>query len=62
MPAGLALRAAKPVRLPAQDSQPEPDRCVVRGTIDDYDERHPGPDDIALLVEVADSSLADDRN
>ena len=33
----------------------------MRGTIDDYDERHPGPDDIALLVEVADSSApADD--
>ena len=26
---------AKPVRLPGRDSEPEPDRCVVRGTIRD---------------------------
>ena len=52
---------AKPVRLPGRDSEPEPDRCVVRGTIRDYEDHHPGPDEIALIVEVADSSLADDR-
>ena len=33
----------------------------MRGTIRDYEDRQPGPDDILLLVEVADSSLADDR-
>ncbi len=58
---GWYIRPAKPIRLPGQDSEPEPDRCVVRGTIVDYDERHPGPDDIALVVEVADSSLAEDQ-
>jgi Uma2 family endonuclease len=58
---GWYIRAAKPIRLPAQASEPEPDRCVVRGTILEYAERHPGPDDVALLVEVADASLADDR-
>jgi Uma2 family endonuclease len=52
---------AKPVRLPDGDSEPEPDRCVVRGTIRDYEDHHPGPGDIALIAEVADSSLADDR-
>ena len=61
VPPGWHVRPAKPIRLPGRDSEPEPDRCVVRGTIDDYDERHPGPDDIALVVEVADSSLAEDR-
>jgi Uma2 family endonuclease len=40
---------------------PEPDRCVVRGTIRDYARRTPEPGDIALIVEVADSSLSDDR-
>jgi Uma2 family endonuclease len=55
------IRAAGPVRLPNRDSEPEPDRCVVRGTIRDYESRHPGPADVALVVEVADSSLADDR-
>ena len=55
------VRGAKPVRLPGRASEPEPDRCVVRGTIRDYEDRHPEPDDIALVVEVADSSLAEDR-
>ena len=40
---------------------PEPDRCVVRGAIRDYLARDPGPADIALVVEVADSSLEEDR-
>ena len=51
--AGLARRArAEPIRLPGRDSEPEPDRCVVRGSVRDYEDRHPGPDDIALVVEV----------
>ncbi len=55
------VAGGKPVRLPGRASEPEPDRCVVRGTIRDYENRHPGPDDIVLVVEVADSSLAGDR-
>jgi Uma2 family endonuclease len=55
------IRPAKPIRLPARASEPEPDRCVVRGTARDYEQRHPGPDDIALVAEVADSSLPQDR-
>jgi Uma2 family endonuclease len=61
-PAGWHVRPALPVRLPGQHSEPEPDHCVVRGAIPDYAECHPGPDDIALVVEVADSSLAEDRD
>ena len=34
---------------------------MVRGTRDDYLERHPEPEDVALLVEVADSSLDRDQ-
>src|SRR5262245_28341639 len=61
LPAGrYHVAAAKPVRLPGRDSEPEPDRCVVRGTIRDYEGHHPGPGEIALIVEVADSSLAED--
>lgn len=55
------VRAASPIRLPERDSEPEPDRVVVRGTIRDYEGQHPGPADIVLVAEVADSSLADDR-
>lgn len=43
-------------------SVPEPDVIVYRGAIGDYDARRPGPADIALLVEVADSTLSRDRN
>jgi Uma2 family endonuclease len=61
-PPGWHVRPALPVRIPGLDSEPEPDHCMVRGAIDDYLERHPGPADVALIVEVADSSLAEDRD
>jgi Uma2 family endonuclease len=61
VPPGWHARGAKPVRLPPQDAKPEPDRCVVRGTKLDYAFIDPGPGDIALVVEVADSSLEQDR-
>jgi Uma2 family endonuclease len=61
IPAGWYIRAAKPIRLPDQNSKPEPDRAVVRGTIRDYTARTPGPADIGLVVEVSDSTLNDDR-
>jgi Uma2 family endonuclease len=43
------------------DSEPEPDLAVVRGQPRDYLDHHPGPADIALVVEVADASLDQDR-
>ncbi len=44
-----------------ETSEPEPDLTVIRGSVRDYPDRHPGPNDIGLVVEVADSSLAHDR-
>lgn len=61
IPPGWHVRAAKPIRLAAMNSRPEPDRSVVRGAIRDYALRTPGPQDIAMLVEVSDVSPADDR-
>ena len=60
IPIGWHLRPDKPVRLPP-DGEPEPDQCVVRGEERDYSQRHPGADDVGLLVEIADTSLAADR-
>jgi Uma2 family endonuclease len=60
IPAEWHLRPDKPVRLPP-DGEPEPDHCVVRGAERDYSEQHPGPSDIGLLVEIADTSLDADR-
>jgi Uma2 family endonuclease len=44
-----------------EDSEPEPDIAVVRGDIRDYSEHHPGPPDIGMLVEIADSSVKRDQ-
>jgi Uma2 family endonuclease len=44
-----------------QSSEPQPDIAIVRGTPTEYRQHHPGPDDVELLIEVADSSLDFDR-
>lgn len=54
------VQEEKPVAL-SETSEPEPDIAVVRGSIRDYTEDHPGPDALDLLVEVADTSLIRDR-
>jgi Uma2 family endonuclease len=61
VPAGWHVRAAKPIRTPSQASKPEPDRCVARGNIRDYVQKSPEPADIVLVVEISDSSVAEDR-
>lgn len=43
-------------------SAPEPDLALLRWRDDYYAESHPGPDDILLIVEVSDTSLAYDRD
>jgi Uma2 family endonuclease len=43
------------------DSVPEPDCTVIRGVARDYRDRWAGPQDVALVVEVADSSLKLDQ-
>lgn len=43
------------------DSQPEPDFAIVRGTPRSFIMRHPLATDVALLIEVADSSLLRDQ-
>ena len=44
------------------DSEPEPDITVAVGPDGRYDDRHPGQTEIALVIEVAESSLFRDRN
>ncbi len=34
---------------------------MVRGDPEDYDDRHPGPGDVSLVVEVSDATLQRDR-
>jgi Uma2 family endonuclease len=65
------LEAAYPTRVRVQSSisvpdpegtysEPEPDVVLLR-TADPFLDRHPGPADIALLIEVSDTTLPLDR-
>jgi Uma2 family endonuclease len=47
--------------ITTEDSEPEPDVSVVRGERRAFRDRHPGPADVALVVEVADTTLQRDR-
>ena len=60
LPAGWSARQEQPVRIPEFD-EPEPDIAVVRGTYANYRHRIPTPDDVALLVEVSETTLRQDR-
>ncbi len=60
MPPGWHV--AKRVPIVASDwSKPEPDLAVVRGAVEDYDEREVTSEDVALVVAIADSNLPADR-
>jgi len=55
---GFDVRGQLPLDL-GDDSAPEPDLAVVRGSIRDFRDHHPTT--AVLVVEVADSSLLHDR-
>ena len=58
VPAGWIIRGQNPINLD-DESAPEPDIAVVRGSLADY--RHAHPARPALIVEVAETSLRFDR-
>jgi Uma2 family endonuclease len=60
LPRGWFLRVQLPV-AGCGDNEPEPDIAVVRGKPRDYKRHHPTAKDVGLLVEIADSSLEEDR-
>jgi Uma2 family endonuclease len=60
LPAGWIARPEQPVRIPGYD-EPEPDVTVVRGHNADYRHRMPTAADLALAIEVSDSTLSLDR-
>jgi Uma2 family endonuclease len=59
VPGSWTVDSQQPITT--DDSEPEPDVTVVRGSRRDYSDRHPGPSDVGLLVEVAVTSLERDR-
>jgi Uma2 family endonuclease len=54
------ISAQNPVRL-SDFSEPQPDIALLRWRSDYYASVHPGPADVLLLVEVADTSIEYDR-
>lgn len=54
------VRMQLPITLRPK-SEPEPDIAVVRIDPNEYGDRHPAPDEIFLVIEVADSTLLSDR-
>jgi len=50
-----------PVRLD-DFSEPEPDLALLKPRDDFYAERHPIPEDVFLIIEVADTTVLTDRN
>jgi Uma2 family endonuclease len=59
LPAGWTLRVQSAITT--ADSEPEPGVAVVRGDDERYRRGHPGQADVGLVVEVANTTLADDR-
>jgi hypothetical protein len=60
LPPGWRLREQKPIST--SESEPEPGVIVVRGPLRRYAQRHPEPADIALVIEVADTTVDEDRS
>jgi Uma2 family endonuclease len=59
LPTGWDVRIQSAITL--SDSEPVPDAAVVRGDERSFDSRHPGPADVGIVIEVADSTLPGDR-
>jgi Uma2 family endonuclease len=59
----FGVRAVVRVQQPitTSDSEPEPDVVFALGTNADYKKRNPGPSDCVIVVEVADTTIREDR-
>lgn len=59
VPKGFVVNSQQPITT--EDSEPEPDLAVLKGSRRDFLSRHASPTEVALLVEVADRSLPSDQ-
>jgi Uma2 family endonuclease len=59
VPDGWYVETQEPITL--AESEPEPDVAIILGNTRDYLDRHPGATEVALVVEVSDSTLERDR-
>ena len=58
---GIIVRVQNPLRL-SPHSEPQPDVALLRYRPDFYASAHPGPEDVLLVVEVAETSADYDRS
>ena len=56
---GVIVWCQNPIRLD-EASEPEPDIALLRPRADGYMSAHPGPEDVLVVIEVADTCLAYD--
>lgn len=54
------VRVQNPIRL-SRYSEPQPDLALLKPRSDFYAQAHPGPEDVLLVVEVAETSVGIDR-
>jgi Uma2 family endonuclease len=57
---GAIIRVQSPIHL-GEYSEPQPDITLLRPRPDFYASAHPGPQDVLLVAEVAETSIAYDR-
>jgi Uma2 family endonuclease len=59
LPSGWYFDSQEP--MVTEDSEPEPDGMIVRGDSEQYYDRHPRASEVAVVIEVSDSTLQRDR-
>jgi Uma2 family endonuclease len=59
--AEVIVRIQNPLLLRTEDSEPQPDVVLLRPRSDFYTQAHPEPQDVYLVIEVADTSAEADR-
>ncbi|HQH70652.1 MAG TPA: Uma2 family endonuclease, partial [bacterium] len=60
-PEDAVVSVQNPIRLD-EFNEPEPDVALLQPRADFYENQHPGPADVLLIVEVSDTTLAYDRD
>lgn len=56
----VTVRVQSPIHL-TEHSEPQPDLALLKHRYDFYADKHPGPEDVLLVVEVAETSQEYDR-
>jgi Uma2 family endonuclease len=54
------IREGKPITIPLNASEPEPDIAIVERRFWEYDEHHPYPENVFWLIEFSNTSLKKD--